>query len=82
MAGPTRKIKLSVNMKPFVSRVVTGGLVQKAFAAQIGEPVGACVKGSVKKGMSGGAIKKAVRECAKSKKGSTLNGPFNHGGNK
>jgi hypothetical protein len=67
-----RKIKLSVNMKPFVSRVVTDGKVQKAFAKQIGEPVGACVRGAVHKGMSGASIHKAVKDCAKGKKGTKL----------
>lgn len=67
-----RRIKLSKNMKPFVSRVVTDGKVQKAFAAQIGEPVGGCVKGKVHKGMSGAEIHEVARECAKAKKGTKL----------
>lgn len=72
MAKPTRKIKLSVNMRPFVSRVVTNGKVQKAFGAQIGTPVGKCVFDKVRKGMSGAEIHKIARECAKSKKGTKL----------
>ena len=67
-----RRIKLSKNMKPFVSRVVTDGRVQKAFATQIGEPVGGCVKAGVRKGMSGAAIHKIARDCAKAKKGTKL----------
>jgi len=59
-------------LKPFVSRTVRNGRVQKAFAAQIGNSVGACVKGKVSKGMGAGEIKNAVAECAKSKKGTKL----------
>jgi len=59
-------------MRPFVSRVVRGGAVQKAFAEQIGRPVGACVRGAVHTGMSGGQIHKAVRECAKQTTGTRL----------
>ena len=69
---PTRRIKLSKNMKPFVSRVVTAGRVQKAFAAQIGIPVGGCVAGKVKKGMSGAEIHKIAADCAKGYKGKKL----------
>ena len=72
MKSGARKIKLSVNMKPFVSRVVRDGKVQRAFAEQIGNPVGAFVRGAVHKGMGGGEIKKAVRNCAKGKKGTKL----------
>lgn len=69
------KIKLRVSrgrIKPFVSQVQTSGRVQRAFAEQIGKPVGACVAGAVSKGMGIGAIKKAVRDCAKGKKGTKL----------
>lgn len=72
MAGPIRKIKLSKNMKPYVGRVVRAGRVQKAFAKQIGEPVGACVAGRVRSGMSGAEIHKVAADCAKSKKGTKL----------
>lgn len=72
MAKAARIIKLSKNMRPFVSRVVRDGKVQKAFAAQIGEPVGACVRGGVSRGMSGAAIRQVVRDCAKGKKGTKL----------
>lgn len=68
----TRRIKLSKNMKPFVSRVVTAGKVQKAFAEQIGRPVGGCVAGKVKKGMSGAAIHAIAKDCAKSARGTKL----------
>lgn len=67
-----RVIKLSKNLKPFVSRVVRDGAVQKAFGEQIGKPVGACVKGKVKEGMSGAAIHKIVKDCAKPYKGKKL----------
>ena len=72
MAGPTRVIKLSKNMKPFISRVVRDGRVQRAFAEQIGKPVGACVASKVKPGMSGAAIHEVTRQCAKSAKGKKL----------
>ena len=68
----TRRIKLSKNMKPFVSRVVTQGKVQRAFGDQIGKPVGACVAGKVSKGMSGAEIHKIARDCAKGYKGKKL----------
>lgn len=71
MAG-SRRIKLSVNLRPFVSRVVTSGRVQKAFAEQIGHPVGACVKDNVHAGMNIGDIRKAVANCAKGKAGTKL----------
>lgn len=72
MAGPNRVIKLSKNMKPFISRVVRNGKVQKAFAEQIGRPVGGCVAAKVKKGMSGAAIHEVTRNCAKAVKGKKL----------
>ena len=71
MAG-SRRIKLSANMRPFVSRVVTNGRVQRAFAEQIGRPVGACVAGRVHSGMNIGDIRKAVKDCAASKRGTKL----------
>ena len=70
--GGARVIKLSANMTPFVSRVSRNGKVQKAFAEQIGRPVGACVRGAVHQGMSVTAIRKAVKDCAKSKLGTSL----------
>lgn len=69
------KIKLRASGKkltPYIGGVVTSGKVQKAFAKQIGEPVGACVAASVKKGMGAGEIKKAVAKCAKAKRGTKL----------
>ena len=65
--GKGRVIKLSSGLRPFVSRVSRKGPAQKAFAELIGEPVGACVKLAVKEGMSGQAIRDAVKACAKSK---------------
>ena len=67
-----RIIKLSKNMKPFVSRVVRDGRIQRAFAEKIGRPAGACVAGKVTKGMSGAAIHKAVVDCTKQYKGTKL----------
>jgi len=72
VASASRKIKLSKNIKPFVSRVVRSGRVQKAFAEKIGRPVGACVKAGVKKGMSGAEIHKIASNCAKAKAGTKL----------
>jgi len=71
-SGSARKIKLSVNMRPFVSRVSRNGAVQRAFTEQIGRPVGGCVASGVHAGMSGGAIKDVVRQCAKSARGTRL----------
>jgi len=72
MPKSSRRIKLSKNLKPFVSRVVRDGKVQKAFAEQIGKPVGKCVASKVKKGMSGAEIHEIAKECAKSVKGTKL----------
>jgi hypothetical protein len=72
VSGAARVIKLSVNLKPFVSRVSRNGRVQQAFAAQIGHPVGQCVRGAVHAGMSGAAIHKAVKDCAKGTAGTRL----------
>jgi hypothetical protein len=73
VAGSARVIKLSVNMKPFVSRVSRNGRVQVAFAEQIGRPVGGCVASGVHQGMSGGEIHNVVKQCAKSARGTRLN---------
>ena len=69
------KIKLRASgrkLTPYIGAVATSGRVQKAFAEKIGRPVGSCVAGKVKKGMSAGAIKQAVRDCAKSARGVKL----------
>ncbi len=71
MAGSYR-IKLSSALRPFVGRVSRNGAVQKAFAEQIGRPVGACVASGVHQGMTGGAIREVVRQCSKSAKGKKL----------
>lgn len=55
------------SLTPYISRIVTGGRVQRAFAEQIGKPAGACVRGKVHKGMTQEAIRNAVRECAPAK---------------
>lgn len=70
------KVKLLARGKtltPYVARVVTGGRVQKAFATQIGEPAGKCVKGKVSKGMTQTAIRQAVKDCAPAKGSVHLN---------
>ena len=61
-----------MNMRPFVSRVSRNGAVQRAFAEQIGRPVGGCVASRVHRGMSGGEIHKIARDCAKSVRGKRL----------
>lgn len=63
------KIKLSPRMRPFVSRVSTNGLSQRAFTNVIGRPAGQCVKSAVRKGMSSADIRKAVRTCGKGQAG-------------
>lgn len=72
VSSAARRIKLSVNLRPFVSRVVRAGRVQRAFAEQIGRPVGACVRSGVRAGMSGAEIHRVARDCAKSKTGTRL----------
>jgi len=72
MAKPSRRIKLSKNMKPFVSRVVRDGKIQRAFGEQIGKKVGACVASKVSKGMTGAAIHEIAASCAKGSKGTKL----------
>ena len=69
------KVKLLASGKaltPYISRVVTGGRVQMAFKRQIGEPAGACVRANVHKGMTQGAIRKAVADCGKVHAGTKL----------
>ena len=71
--GASYKIKLSPNLRPFVGRVVRGGWVQRAFATQIGIPVGACVKSGVRKGMKQSEIRQKVKDCAPAKGSVHLN---------
>lgn len=72
MAKSSRRLKVSKNYKVFVSRVVRDGPVQRAFADQIGRPVGACVAGKVRSGMSGAEIHEIASDCAKGTKGKKL----------
>jgi len=65
-------IKLSRNLKPFVSRVVTSGEVQKRFAEQYGKPIGNCVKANVHKGMSQSEIHDVVRKCSERFRGTPM----------
>jgi hypothetical protein len=67
-----RRIKLSKNLKPFVSRVVRDGAVQNAFAEQIGKPVGGCVASNVKAGMSGKVIHGIAKLCSRQAVGTSL----------
>jgi len=65
MAGSYR-IKISSAMKPFVGRVSRNGAIQRAFRdAPWRQSLSRCVASGVSPGMSGGAIKDTVRECAK-----------------
>ena len=72
MAKTSRRFKVSVNLRPFISRVVRDGRVQRAFAEKLGKKVGACVAEKVKKGMSWAEVKNVVRECAKKYEGTKL----------
>lgn len=74
MAKTGRIIKLSKNLRPFVSRAVRDGRAQRDFAFSIGEPVGKCVKAGVKKGMTGVEVHKVVSDCAKAYKGKKIKG--------
>lgn len=71
MSGSYR-IKLSPRMRPFVGRVSRSGRVQKAFAKQIGQPAGACVRSGVRKGMKQSDIRKVVANCGKQHRGTRL----------
>jgi len=76
-----RKLKLSKNMKPYISLVSTNGPIQNAFADQIGKPVGACVSNQTKGKvgiLSGAQMHNIVRGCAKQAK-KELAGNFIHG---
>jgi hypothetical protein len=68
-----RRIKVSKNMRPFVSRVVRDGAVQKAFANQIGKPVGGCVASNVRSGMSGKVVHGIAKLCSRQAVGTHLN---------
>jgi len=72
MSKASYKIKLSSSMRPYVGRVVRSGWVQKAFAAQIGRPAGACVRSGVRAGMSVTAIRNVVKACGKQHTGTKL----------
>lgn len=74
MASSSRRIKLSSSLRPFVSRVVRNGRVQRAFAEQIGRPVGGCVSQRTKgqRGMSGAEIHRIAKDCASGVRGTRL----------
>ena len=63
-------IKLSPNMKPYVARVIRGGLSQRAFKNVVGSPAGACVRaaGSLR-GKSQTEIRKIVGDCGRAQAG-------------
>lgn len=60
-------LKRGKAVTPYMSSVSTGGWVQRAFAMQIGIPVGQCVKANVTKGMTLTEIRKRVKSCAPAK---------------
>jgi hypothetical protein len=72
---PGRRIKLSKNLKPFISRVVRDGKVQKAFTNKIGHNVGGCVRETIipgTKGYSGKQVHGVAKICAQPFKGTKL----------
>jgi hypothetical protein len=81
-SGSGFRIKLSSAMRPYVGRVQRNGAIQKAFANEGWvKSLNSCVSSAVKdKNLSGGAIKAAVRECAKGTKGNSIPGFPGSGG--
>jgi len=72
---PGRRIKISKNLRPFVSRVVREGKVQKAFTDQIGHNVGRCVRNTIlpgTHGYSGKQVHGVAKICAQPFKGYKL----------
>jgi len=72
---PGRRIKISKNLRPFVSRVVREGRVQKAFTQKIGRNVGRCVRETILPGTSGYSGKQVhgvAKICAQPFKGTKL----------
>lgn len=77
VSSASRRIKLSVNLRPFVSRVVRSGRAQIDFAVGVGEPVGQCVSGQTKGKvgvLSGADIHKIAKECAAPYRGRSIKG--------
>ena len=77
---PGRRIKISKNLRPFVSRVVREGKVQKAFTDKIGHNVGKCVRNTIlpgTHGYSGKQVHGVAKICAQPFKGTKL---FEKGG--
>jgi len=75
---PGRRVKISKNLRPFVSRVVREGKVQKAFTEKIGRPVGGCVRETIRpgtRGYSGKQVHGVAKICAQPFKGTKLFGP-------
>ena len=71
------KVKLLArgkSLKPYISAVSRHGVVQRAFAEVIGNPVGACVKSNSREGMTATQIKQVVIDCAPSKQKGMLAG--------
>jgi len=69
-SGGGHMIKLSPNMRPYVARVIRGGLSQRAFKNVVGSPAGACVRaaGSLR-GKSQTEIRKIVGDCGRAQAG-------------
>ena len=75
---PGRRIKISKNLRPFVSRVVRAGKVQKAFTQKIGRNVGKCVRETIlpgTHGYSGKQVHGVAKICAQPFKGTKLFAP-------
>ena len=75
---PGRRIKISKNLRPFVSRVVREGRVQKAFTDKIGHNVGKCVRETIlpgTHGYSGKQVHGVAKICAQPFKGTKLFAP-------
>jgi len=72
---PGRRVKISKNLRPFVSRVVRDGIVQKTFTDKIGHNVGKCVRNTIlpgTRGYSGKQVHGVAKICAQSFKGTKL----------
>lgn len=70
MVKAARIIKLSKNMRPFVSRVVRNGEQQKWFAQNVGGPVTACIrsKGGYNRGVKAQEKRRIFVECGRTVK--------------
>lgn len=67
MAKPSRRIKLSKNLRPFVSRVVRNGKAQKQFTENVGKPMVSCIRseGGYREGITPGERVRIFNGCAR-----------------